>query len=496
MKKAVSFILCLIMIFALLPPSAHAAGGVSINKTNFPDATFRSYVKQFDTNGNGYINSSELSKVTFLDCDKLGIKTFKGAEYFTNLQVFFCGGNDLTELDVSKNTELVSLDCSLNKLTSLDVTKNTELKELYCYSNQLTKLDVSRNTKLEKLFCEKNNIASLNIKNCPNILKDFQKGVQRKQDYGYLYSTEFKLIASGGGMEWYEIPHGLSVDKATKVSPTVKPGVKTQPWDTKVYEQDRATFEVKSTGGGQSYQWYYHTANDNTWRKVSINGTSPTYQLDTKARHNGNVYRCKITNASGSIYTKSVTLTVILPPVVTEQPKDVHAAAGDTVTFSVKATGEQLTYQWYYMNASSSGWKKVSINGTSPTYTLTVKPRHSGNIYYCDVTDMRGNNVFSEHARLTVYQAAPVIKDQPVDVTVKAGSSATFICGASEGMSYQWYYQKPGETGWNKVSINGTSRVYTLSAALARHNGYKYRCVVTNPLGSVQTETAKLTVVK
>ena len=63
-------------------------------------------------------------------------------------------------------------------------------------------------------------------------------------------------------------------------------------------------------------------------------------------------------------------------------------------------------------------------------------------------------------------------------------------------MSYQWYYQKPGETGWNKVSINGTSRVYTLSAALARHNGYKYRCVVTNPLGSVQTETSKLTVVK
>ena len=496
MKRLVAIILSFVLVFALLPASAHAAGGVSINKTNFPDANFRSYVKQFDTNGNGYINSSELSKVTFLDCDKLGIKTFKGAEYFTNLQVFFCGGNDLTELDVSKNTELVSLDCSLNKLTSLDVTKNTELKELYCYSNQLTKLDVSRNTKLEKLFCGKNNIASLDIKNCPNILKDFQKGVQRKQDYGYLYSTEFKIISSGGGVEWYEMPHGLSVDKATKVRPTAKPGIKTQPWDAKVREQDRARFAVEATGGGQSYQWYYHTATDKTWKKVSINGTSNTYYLDTKARHNGNVYRCKITNASGSIYTKAVTLTVVAPPVVTEQPKDVVAAVGDTVTFSVKASGEQLTYQWHYLNATTDGWKKVSINGTSETYTLTVKERHNGNRYYCDVRDMFGNNVFSNEVTLRVVKAAPKITSQPVDATVNAGEAAVFICSAEDGISFQWWYQKPGESTWNRVSINGTSNVYKLAEAMARHNGYKYRCEVSNPLGKVYSNIVTLTVNK
>ncbi|MBQ7009237.1 MAG: leucine-rich repeat domain-containing protein, partial [Ruminococcus sp.] len=43
--------------------------------------------------------------------------------------------NQLTSLDVSKNTALTYLDCDDNQLTSLDVSKNTALEELYCYNN-------------------------------------------------------------------------------------------------------------------------------------------------------------------------------------------------------------------------------------------------------------------------------------------------------------------------------------------------------------------------
>ena len=76
----------------------------------------------------------------------------------------FCNNNQLTSLDLSKNTKLISLNCSLNNLnTSLDLSSNTELEELYCSSNQLTSLDLSKNTKLAILNCSFNKLTSLNV---------------------------------------------------------------------------------------------------------------------------------------------------------------------------------------------------------------------------------------------------------------------------------------------------------------------------------------------
>jgi hypothetical protein len=48
-------------------------------------------------------------------------------------------------------TNFKLLDCSENQLTSLDVSKNTALTELHCGSNQLTSLDVSKCSKLKTL---------------------------------------------------------------------------------------------------------------------------------------------------------------------------------------------------------------------------------------------------------------------------------------------------------------------------------------------------------
>ncbi|WP_025842860.1 leucine-rich repeat domain-containing protein [Porphyromonas gingivicanis] len=74
-----------------------------------------------------------------------------------------CQDNQLTQLDVSKNTMLEKLSCFSNQLTLLDVSKNTELKGVICFKNQLTQLDVSKNTKLEVLNCAKNKIAQLDV---------------------------------------------------------------------------------------------------------------------------------------------------------------------------------------------------------------------------------------------------------------------------------------------------------------------------------------------
>ena len=78
--------------------------------------------------------------------------------------MLYCYNNQLTKLDVSKNTALVYLDCSQNQLTELDVRQNAALWGLFCEGNQLSSLDVSNNTALDRLDCHLNNLTSLDLR--------------------------------------------------------------------------------------------------------------------------------------------------------------------------------------------------------------------------------------------------------------------------------------------------------------------------------------------
>ena len=139
------------------------SAGVAIDGTNFPDANFRTIVENFDTNKDDSLSDTEIAAVEAIDCYGKGISNLKGIEYFTSLDILWCGDNQLTALDVSENTALRFLSCYMNQLTTLDVDKNTALEELYCYNNQLTKLDVSKNTALTDLACRSNQLTALDV---------------------------------------------------------------------------------------------------------------------------------------------------------------------------------------------------------------------------------------------------------------------------------------------------------------------------------------------
>ena len=160
-KKLLSILLCLVMVAGLLPTAAFAAGYVEINETNFPDAKFRSFVKEnLDKNKDDILDAMEIAAVKMIEANKMGIKSLEGVGFFTALETLKCWDNELTGLDLSKNTALKDLQCSNSKLQSLDLSKNTELTRLSCGSNKLTELDVSKNTKLEMLDCESDSLLS------------------------------------------------------------------------------------------------------------------------------------------------------------------------------------------------------------------------------------------------------------------------------------------------------------------------------------------------
>ena len=142
---------------------------IAIDKANFPDDNFREYLLNQDYGQDGVLTETEIMFIDDMDVYDMEISSLQGIEYFTALTVLDCDDNELTTLDISKNTALVKLYCSMNYLTSLDITNNVALKCLSCYDNELTSLDVSKNTALTFLDCEENKITALDISMCTEL---------------------------------------------------------------------------------------------------------------------------------------------------------------------------------------------------------------------------------------------------------------------------------------------------------------------------------------
>ena len=164
-RKLLTALLALCAALCLLPALALAEGAadVAIDPTNFPDANFRTYVATFDTDNDDRLTPAELAAVEYMALYNKSIGDLTGIEHFTDLTELDCRRNQLTSLDLSKNTALEELDCGDNQLTSLDVSANTALKQLYCMNNPLTALDVSANTDLTDLNCINTQRASLDV---------------------------------------------------------------------------------------------------------------------------------------------------------------------------------------------------------------------------------------------------------------------------------------------------------------------------------------------
>ncbi len=130
-----------------------------------PDVNFQKYLteKLGIVVTEGTVAYGDVKNVTKIECENSLIESLLGLEYFINLINLNCYDNQLTSLDVTKNTALDDLRCYRNKLTSLNVSKNTVLTNLSCYSNKLTSLDVSKNTDLLNLSCHWNKLTSLDV---------------------------------------------------------------------------------------------------------------------------------------------------------------------------------------------------------------------------------------------------------------------------------------------------------------------------------------------
>jgi hypothetical protein len=89
-----------------------------------------------------------------------------------------------------------------------------------------------------------------------------------------------------------------------------------------------------------------------------------------------------------------------------------------------------------------------------------------------------------------------LITGQPVPITVNAGEVATLDVEAmGKGLTYQWQHSTDGGISWSDSGEEGNNTA-RLQFIANNHNGYMYRCVITDANGNKAiTEPALLTVI-
>jgi hypothetical protein len=80
---------------------------------------------------------------------------------------------------------------------------------------------------------------------------------------------------------------------------------------------------------------------------VAIEGaTQPTYRIETASDADAGAYTVTLTNDCGTVISAIATVFVHHAPVILTQPEGLLVGEGQSASFFVAATGEELTYQW------------------------------------------------------------------------------------------------------------------------------------------------------
>ena len=128
------------------------------------------------------------------------------------------------------------------------------------------------------------------------------------------------------------------------VSLTVRtpPSIVKQPQAQTVRIDANTFFSVDADGDlPLSYQWTFNG-------KALQGATNEMLLLSSVTSHDAGLYGVAISNTVGSVRSAIVSLTILQPPVIVEQPTNATGLWGMTNTLSVVADGTQpLEYQWY-----------------------------------------------------------------------------------------------------------------------------------------------------
>jgi hypothetical protein len=254
-----------------------------------------------------------------------------------------------------------------------------------------------------------------------------------------------------------------------------------------------------------------YTVNNNVnWtapikRSTVTDFTNPLFPRNIMISNNG-IQVSRPNDSVGIAIADLMTLVVAVnpnltwPPYFSTQPANTNKKAGDSATFTIALNSElSPTYQWKYSNDGGVTWANatggVYSGDTSVTLSISDVSGLNTYLYECIATNALGS-VTSIQAELFV---DPDVTLQPADHSVVAPAPWTFTITATGtgSLAYNWQYSSDGGSTWHNASggvyTNNTTNALTITDSTGLDT-YKFRCQVTNAIGTGVSHAATLTV--
>ncbi len=290
-------------------------------------------------------------------------------------------------------------------------------------------------------------------------------------------------------------PGGLTSSPATL---TVNAGVNitAQPVSINACSGTNAIFTVTANGTGLSYQWQVSTNGGSSFTNIAGASTATLTLTAITAAMNNNQYRVTVSNACpSSLNSTAATLTVSDLTAISAQPASASVCSGANTSFSVTATGSNLTYQWQLSTDGGTTWTNITAATGSTLNLSSVTIAMNNNRYRVLLPSCVAGGLTSSAATLTV-NAAVSISTQPASTTACTGNNVSFSSVvAGSNLTYQWEVSTDAGVTWTSIA-GATNATLSLNAVTAAMNGNRYRLTVNGTCGSgpVTSNVATLTI--
>ena len=245
-------------------------------------------------------------------------------------------------------------------------------------------------------------------------------------------ATDYNVVISGTCAPIVTSPNTSLVINTTPI-------VVVAPFNQTVCTGSSVNFSVTATGTGLTYQWRKGIVNLINAGNISGVNT-PTLIINPVGISDAATdYNVVISGTCApNVTSPNASLILNAAPIITTAPANQITCSGNSVSFSVSATGTGLTYQWRkgIVNLVNAG----NISGVT-TATLTINPVNSSDAatdYNVVISGTCAPNVLSPNAALAV-NATPIITTAPSNQSLCEGNSVSFSVSATgTGLAYQW----------------------------------------------------------
>jgi PKD repeat protein len=211
-----------------------------------------------------------------------------------------------------------------------------------------------------------------------------------------------------------------------------------------------------------------------------FNGVIDEVRIENVTRSADWIKLCYQSQMSGATWLTFQQLA-LSAPAITTQPQSQSKYVGQSVTFTVVATGNPVpTYQWRKGGVNITG-------ATTASYTIASIALGDAGTYDVVATNSQGSAT-SNGAVLTLC----AITLQPTTISVAAGQPATFTVAVSgSNPTYQWQNSTNSGGTWGNVSFGagGNSATFSFTPA-PLDSGEQFRCQVTTGCGSIASSAA------